>query len=323
MGSPLNQIVQQAQTELGLPVSQYVIRAPDNTARQMGALATRLGQFLVRRHDWSFLRAGWAPVMPPPVLAEGTLTAGSTTITDLTVANTLPALLPMFFGGTGFPDLLPQLMVVTGTGITTSTRLVSVNPPAGTAVIGQPATTSIRTQLTFSQDTLPFPADWARAVARTQWDRTMRWELRGAETPQQSQWLRSGIVATGPRRHFEEISGGYRIWPPGGPTDTPAQLFSEYIRKTWSLSAAGVAQDRFLADGDTCVFDDDLMTTGLELFFWKQKGFDASHLQSAFEQVLAMTMASDGGSQTLDMTRSGWPVLISAANVQDTGFGNP
>jgi hypothetical protein len=330
MGSPLLQIVQQAQAELGLPISQFVIQAPgktapDNSSRQFGALATRLGQFLVRRHAWSFLRSGWIITVPPPVNATGQLTAGSTLITNLVGGAELPALLPALLAPAPFPLLLPNQMVVTGLGLTTATRLLAADPTAGTITVDQPATASGPTLLQFHQDQFQFPPDWERAVARTQWDRSMRWELRGAETPQQSQWLRSGIVSTGPRRHYQEIDGGYRIWPPPSATDAPAQLVAEYISNGW-VSSGGTPQSRFMADSDTCLFPDDLMTVGLELLFWRQKGFEASHLEAAFADVLAMTMASDGGSQTLDMTRRGWPIFLSPANIQDSsfpGFGNP
>jgi hypothetical protein len=34
-------------------------------------------------------------------------------------------------------------------------------------------------------------------------------------------------------------------------------------------------------------------------------------------------MAADGGSPTLDMARSNFPIFLSPANVPDSGFGNP
>jgi hypothetical protein len=212
-------------------------------------------------------------------------------------------------------------MVVTGNGITASSRLLVVDALHNRVQIEQPVTIDAREEIAFRQDQFDFPANWDRAVSRTQWDRSMRWELRGAETPQQSQWLRSGIVSTGPRRHFEEISGGYRIWPPPSSTDAPAQLISEYIRNDWVLGADGITKRGYTSDSDTCVFPDDLMTIGLELFFWRMKGFESSHLQTGFQEVLGLFMASDGGTQTLDLTRTAWPIFLSPANIQDANFG--
>lgn len=306
MGSTLLQLVQAATIELGLPTPQYVVRAADNTSRQFGGLANRVGQFLVRANDWTTLTEQFHITVPAPVTATGTLTQGSFTITGLD-----PGLVS---------TLLPSKMVVSGYGIMTSVRLMAVDAVNGTVTIDQPATLTGAQPVTFRQDTFPTPPDYSRAINRTQWDRSMRWELRGPQSPQSDQWVRSGIVATGPRRMYREIGNSFRIWPSPSQTDYGSQLVSEYISKYWVFSAAGAGQPTFLADADACVFDDDVMVTGLKYAFFSVKGFDVGELKSQFMQTVSTAIAMDGASPTLDMDRTRFPIFISPSNVQDADF---
>jgi hypothetical protein len=310
MGSTLLALVQAATTELGLPTPQYVVRSADNTGRQFGGLANRVGQMIVRAKDWSFLTGRFYITVPNPITADGTLTAGATIITALP--------------GATVATLLPGKMVVSGAGLMNDTRLVAIDQTNGQVTISVPATASATAEtLTFSQDTFPTPPDYMRAINRTQWDRSMRWELRGPQSPQWDQWVRSGIVATGPRRMFREINNAYRIWPVPSSTDSGAELIGEYISNYWVTSASGAGQSAFLADGDTCAFDDDLMVMGLKMLFFQTKGFAYDDLKEDWYRSLTTAMATDGGSQTLDMTRTNFPIFISPANIPDTGFGNP
>jgi hypothetical protein len=62
---------------------------------------------------------------------------------------------------------------------------------------------------------------------------------------------------------------------------------------------------------------------GLKWLFFQIKGFASDDLRTDFRRSLTTAMAADGGSPTLDMARSSFPVFISPANVPDAGFGNP
>lgn len=308
MGAPLLSLVQDVAIELGLPEPTDVIGSAENTSRQLGGLATRVGKFLLQAHDWTFLTFEWHITVPPPIITVGNLVQNSGAITNL------PASV--------LASLLPGKMVVSATGLMTSTRLISLI--GNSAGIDQPSTlTQTGATITFSTDTAPQPSDYDRAISRTHWDRSNRWELRGPQSPQQDQWVRSGIVATGPRRMYRPIGNAYRIWPPPSANDTPGQLDSEYISKNWAMSAAGTPQPRFLADTDTCVFGDDLLILGMKYLFFDIKGFDTTSLEQQFLAQLKQSIATDGPKPTLDLYRSAWPILITGANTPDSGFGMP
>ena len=325
LGSPLLSLVQQAQTDLGLPLSNYVIRAPDNTSRQMGGLATRVGQKIQRSRSWSFLTREFHVVVPPPVNTTGTLTSGSTTITGVP-APVVSALLPGFMvvsGGTsGAGAQTPGLMQATRL-LTASGTTVTLDQPASASGTAVP--------IMFRQDSFSMPSDWLHVTNATGWDATMRWPTRGPQTPQERQWTRRGIVSTGPRRFFSEIGSGQpptrtmRIWPPpSGSADSPAELVWEYASNSWAWSAGGNGQPTFFADSDTCVFPDHIMVLGLKAAFFSIKGFASDDLQAEFDTELRNFQAMDAGAQTLDMSRTNmYPILISPAAVPDASWPGP
>jgi hypothetical protein len=317
MGSTAIALAQAAAAEMGLPLPQYLYTAQDNTSRQFGALFNRLGQMLLRAHNWTFLTREFHISVPAPIVDTGTLTLGSGTIAGLLPATV--TILNPFVG----------LMIVAGQGIMQSVRLIGCNISAHTATIDQPATASGTVQVTFGQDTFPLPVDYTRSILRTAWDRSMRWELRGPQSPQWDQWVRSGIVATGPRRMYREVNNAWRIWPPPGSSvqDTGSQMLTEYVSSNWAQDAGGTGKLKFTADTDTSLFQDDLMISGLKYLFFSIKGFVADDLKMQFQRILQAEVAMDGPSPTLDMTRSRFPIFISPANVQDANFpgsfGNP
>lgn len=306
MPETLIQIVQDAATELGLPTPSQAVLSQDNTGRQMAQLANRCGRLLIRMHNWTALMQEWHITIPAPILVPAlSLTRGNPVIA-------VPAGLP--------GQLSVGRMVVSGQGLMTATRLIAADGVANTVTIDQPPTATVTADLTFSFDTPANPVDFERPINRTAWDRTMRWELRGPQSPQADQWVRSGIVATGPRRMARTIHNSVRIWPAPAATDAGSQLITEYISSYWVLDAGGTAKARFTADQDTCLFPDDVMITGLKYLFFATKGFDTTALYKIWKDVTAVAMATDGASPTLDMDRTRFPIFLSPSNVQDADF---
>ena len=314
MSKTLVQIVATAQQELGLfPVATTVAAATDDTTQQMLALLNRVGEDVrdLKEDGWTALQAEMVVNVIAPIVATGNTTALSTTVSGISqsVLN------------------VDTTYVVQGSTLPQGARVAS-NPGDGVSLVltEEATSTATGTTLTISKDTYPVPADFEAFVHRTQWDRSRRWELRGPESPQSDQWVRSGIVATGPRRRYRQIGRTpniFRIWPPPTSTDTPATLVSEYRSLYWATSASGAPQNGFSADSDTCVFPDDVMVAGLKFYFWRTKGFNSSDLEADFERYRDRAMARDGSAATLSMSRRRWPIFISPANVVDTGFGNP
>ena len=303
-------IVQAVADEMGLsPRPTVVSGATDDLARQLGALANRLGDMHLRRRDWTTLSTECVITTAEPTTLTGTLTQNSAVVTGLSSTAALQA----------------GLFAVTGTYIVQGARIASVDS-ATQVTLTEPATGDGSQDLIFGQDTYSVPADFNSFIDRTHWDRSRRWELIGPMSPQEDEWMRSGIVATGPRRRFRQVGRtnySFRIWPPPTAVDSPAVLAFEYMSNYWAQNASGTPQARFVSDTDTCVFPDDIMVMGTKWLWLQSKGFDYQQMQKDWATAVDTAQAQDGGSRTLNMAQSPWPVLIGAGNVPDTGFGNP
>jgi hypothetical protein len=218
--------------------------------------------------------------------------------------------------------------VVAGTGVVTSSRLVlrTVALPAFATMDMQATATVVDGPLSFARDTYPVPADFVTFINDTEWDRGNHWKLQGPASPQEDEWLRSGIVSTGPRRWFRQVGRGldvFRIWPPPASGDQPGPLAYEYLSKFWAettpTSSPGdpVLLPQFTNDTDTCIFNDRLMIEGLKWRFFAAKGFDYSTQYALWERQTQVAIARDGGAPVLNMARRRYPILLSPANVAD------
>ena len=148
------------------------------------------------------------------------------------------------------------------------------------------------------------------------------------------QWHRSGIVATGPRRHFRFISnaqystvptGKVRIWPSPAEIVNPLQLVFEYLSNAAvNTSNGGNFAQYFTTDTDTCLLDENALNMGIKWMFWEVKGFGSYvTLQSRWVDYVDRLIARDGAAPTLQLVKRVNPIFVSPANVQDGFFPGP
>ena len=147
----------------------------------------------------------------------------------------------------------------------------------------------------------------------------------GPETPQQWQWLKSGILSTGPRERFRLVGNDMEIWPvPGSDTvPLPVELSYFYVSRWWVEDSDGVPKQKATSDEDTCVFDDRLMISGVKLRYYAAKGFDTTSFAADFQSNLDDALAQDSGAPILSLSRSAAYPLISVWNLQDGNFPGP
>ena len=183
----------------------------------------------------------------------------------------------------------------------------------------------------FAQDTYPEPTDFDYFLNKTWYDRTNRWQLLGPDSPQQDQFVRSGIVALGPRRHFRQIGSNvnnYRIWPPPYELVSPLQLVFEYasvntISTPIQASPGFQLTPTWTTDADTPLLDSRAIIMGLKWRFWAQKGMNYAPLVTDYEVYVERLKARNGGAPTLSLVPTSIPFLISTNNVQDGNFPGP
>lgn len=159
------------------------------------------------------------------------------------------------------------------------------------------------------------PADFARSISQTEWDRTNRWPLVGPETAQQWQWVQSGVLSTGPRERFQLQGNQLVLFPiPGA---TPLDLVFSYVSKWWVRDALNQAKAKATADDDYGIFDDRLMISGVKLRFFQAKGFDTTSFAADFQSNLDDALGQDAGAPILSMARQPAFPLITIYNLPD------
>jgi len=314
MSLTLLQIVNQAQAELGLPQSATIVGNTDPTTIQMYALANRVLDELRRMNRWTVQQFEFDLVVQPPVVTTGTILANALdTVIDI----------PSTAGITA------NNFAIAANGVPAAARVIEV-PDINTVVMSMEATgASTNSPIQFGQDTFAMPSGFDWFNNRTMWDRTNRWELLGPDSPQMDQWHRSGIVVTGPRRHFRKIGpyvDQFRIWPAPFEIANPLQIAFEYL----SIDAVAVNGSNttfaqyFMNDDDQPLLDDQAVTMGIKWMFWEVKGFGSYvTLQNRWVDYVERLIARDGAAPTLALVKRARSILVSSYQVQDGNFPGP
>lgn len=299
-------IIQAVTAELGLVQPSIAIGATDLQTQQLVALVNRAGDELKRDHNWTALQTLFTLNVGAPTLTTGNVTEGSAVITNIPTTAGITA----------------EIFVVTGDSIPAAARVLTVDSLTQVTMDMVATGTATTTDLTFGQDTYPEPAFFDRFINGTAWDRTNRWQLIGPDSPQLDEYHRSGIVTTGPRRHFRQVgslaAGTYRLWPPPQTVDTPFQIAWEYITLAWCQSISSVLQTSMTADTDVPLLDSQALIMGTKWRFLQAKGIPtAASMQTEYCDYVSTLIARDGGASTLTMGRRYSPYLIGPFNVQD------
>ena len=301
----LLQLVNQAQREMGLTVTSAVAASTVTDVVQQLGLINAVGYELTQEKDWQRLTKEYRFPMVFYTYT-GDLTDGSTTVSNMSSTTGLTS--------------TPTYFSVTGGGVQQDTYLTAAG--GGTVTLGLPAQADGTTvSLTFTQTLYPMPSDYDRLVDKTDWDKSMHWEMLGPETGQQWQWLKSGFIATGPRMRFRQLGGFFQVWPPSGVDDL---LGFEYVSQNWVLATADVitpTKTAFTVDTDTCVFQDRLMVLGLKHKYFQVKGFGDIYRDEYMDQ-LSRAKTYEAGSPTLSMAPRLTEYLITQQNIPDSGYGN-
>jgi hypothetical protein len=312
-------IVQNMTGELGLPQPTVVAASTDPGTIQYFTLVKRELKELVQSHPWTALQSLFIVNLPTITTDTGNLTSGSPNITGL-LAGTITTINnagASAWNATDAGGLFPV-----------STRVISAS---GTTVICDSNATAAKTgaTITFSQDTFALPSDFDRYLGQTWWDRTNRWALLGPDTPQIDQWHRSGIVVTGPRRHWRQVgatasssSVSWRIWPPLTSATTNAQeLIWEYLSNKGVWTTGGTTKQlNFTADTDVPILDSDAITLGLKWRWLQAKRYQYADIQQEYLDYVDRLKARDGGNRILTMSPAvDQDYLIDSRNVPD-GF---
>lgn len=291
----LLELVQTVCSELGLPQPTTVANSPDTQYQQLFAFINRLGRELTTDYEWQQLDKEYIVTTVSTTL-PGVWTAGSAVVTGIPSTVTLSTDFGVQF------DNLPTWTDIAEISSSTSVTLT------------QPATSSGSGNIVFTQMRYDMPSDWSKSINQTQWDRTNFWPMAGPKTAQEWQFLKGGIVSTGPRLRYRIQDNKLALNPVPAAGEV---LAFEYISNAWVLSDSGIPRTKFIADDDVCIFDDSLMILGTKMLWRQEKGFESSLVENQFYRMLEKKTAQNKGSPVLNLARSPSQVLIGQANIRD------
>jgi hypothetical protein len=315
------QIANAALGELGFPQLVALNGNTDPTAIQILTLLNDEGEELrdTPEDGWTAMQTEFNLVVNTPIITTGNVSLNSPVVTHIPSTSGLTAGNWAVFGA-----FLPSAARILNLGDQ------SGNNPTTTVTLTMVSTgIAATTPLTFAQDTYALPADLKAYIDRTWWDRTNRWALLGPDSPQLDQWHRSGIVQTGPRRHWRQIGNSlnntWRIWPAPAEIVSPIQLVFEYLSTNWVDMTGSVAStgtnSQFTVDTDTSFLDDRALIKGLKWRFKKIKGYGGwEDDRNDYIDFVDRLIGRDGGSPTLSLTKRVHPFLLDPLNAVADGY---
>lgn len=174
-----------------------------------------------------------------------------------------------------------------------------------------------------NRDFYDFPADLQYFLNTTAWDRTQKWPLKGPISPQAWQILKSGTIGSiGPRRRFRLMRGLLYLDPVPSVSEAGQQLVIEYQSDGWCESSAGVAQNRWITDGDRPTLPDEGFVLGLMWRFLRANRMDYAEEKDTYDKWVERTLARATGAPILALDGpNDFNRLIDSDNIPDSGYG--
>lgn len=184
---------------------------------------------------------------------------------------------------------------VVGSGDQTITQMLALANRVGRDLVRAYPWRRLVTEYTFptvnGTATYDLPADFDRMVPDTHYDRTNDWQNRGPSSPQEWQWLNTGL-STVTQLRWRLYLNQIKFYT----TPTTAYTMAyEYVSNYWVLAtgATTTSKSAFTVDTDTCVFPDDLMTRGLVYRWLLSKGLDYDQALVDYTVALSSCKSQD------------------------------
>jgi hypothetical protein len=162
----------------------------------------------------------------------------------------------------------------------------------------------------------PLPSDWSYFLDQTQWDRTNHWPLLGPKTAQEWQWLKGGLLSSGPRIRYRVVGGDLELFPGA---KVSSEIAMEYVSSHWikSTTQANTTFDFINDDTDVLLFDPWVTTAFLKLKYWEAKGLDTTAYSNDFLRVWESRISKNKGAPVLTLAPRARSMLIGVNNIPD------
>lgn len=140
------------------------------------------------------------------------------------------------------------------------------------------------------------PTGFGELIKDTVYNRTRRRRMVGDLSPSQWQETQASLV-TMVNPAFRIRGNLFLI----SPTPTAAETVAyEYLSKNWCQSSISAGQPAWVADDDTGILNEELMTLGIVWRFKASKGLDYAEAMNNYEIEVAKAIFKDGARVTID-----------------------
>ena len=222
---------------------------------------------------------------------------------------------------------LPKPLQVTASAdVTVQQMLALLNRAGADMVIGYPWE-QLTKEYVFNTSTavpaadgktfiVPLPSDWSYFLDQTQWDRTNHWPLLGPKTAQEWQWLKGGLLSSGPRIRYRVVGGNIELFPTDSMT---SDIAMEYVSSAWvkDNTLANTYYDVIQSDSDLVMFDAWVISAYLKLKYWEAKGLDTAAYTKDFLGVWEARISKNKGAPMLTLAPRSRTMLIGINNIPD------
>ena len=219
---------------------------------------------------------------------------------------------------------LPKPVEAVSNSDTTTQQMVALLNRAGTdMVVGYPWTQLIKEFVfttTQGQTSYNLPDDWSYFLNQTQWDRTNHWPLLGPKTAQEWQWLKGGLLSSGPRIRYRVLGNKLELFPANTAADS--ELAMEYVSANW-LQDANLANTHYQfvqSDTDIVMFDPWVTSAYLKLKYWEAKGLDTTAYTKDFVGIWEARVGKSAGAPILTTAPRARGMLIGINNIPDVSW---
>jgi hypothetical protein len=155
----------------------------------------------------------------------------------------------------------------------------------------------------------PLPSDYRQFTPDTAWS-----DIRRVDFPLSAEeWIyyEASTIDTGIRHRMRLADGQIEISNPS----SGAEILIQYISDSPVLSALAVAKNKFTADDDTLILNNDLLILGVIWRFMRVKGLDWQTEFQEYDSMYRRERGTNGGAQTINTTRGDYEPPEPFANL--------
>lgn len=174
------------------------------------------------------------------------------------------------------------------------------------------------TLVTSDQD-YALPTDFRYIIPASSWNRDNQRIIIGPLTSSEWQWFKGWTTVNGLNLRARIRNNTFEFEQEILSSDNGKTIAFEYMSKYWTESVASVAQQKFAADDDTSILDEELLTMGLIWRFRKAKGLEFTADLAEYTKLVREAKARDGGAQVIRASRRRNVYL--GANTPEGNFG--